>query len=217
MDVWAILTDYDKLALHVPNLVESKITRRLGRGEQGDGQFRCRLFQRGAQKVFGFEFGASVTMDMKEVVIAPSDSLPPKKDTAGSLTNVGERRVMFKCFDSFFFSAFDGEWQVLERIGEYGQLETQLSYIVEVRPKGPVPVAALEWRIKEDVPVNLRAVKRAAMVVGYEGVMAFRPGVRMSSTNSASSAKKRSLKKGLLSDMKVKWYKDETMETYLSD
>lgn len=45
-DVWAILTDYDRLAYHVPNLVESKIMRRQSGGEPGDGSFRCRLFQK---------------------------------------------------------------------------------------------------------------------------------------------------------------------------
>ena len=34
---------------------------------------------------------------------------------------------------------------------------------MDVRPKGPVPVAALEWRIREDVPTNLRAVKAATL------------------------------------------------------
>jgi hypothetical protein len=33
---------------------------------------------------------------------------------------------------------------------------------VGITPKGLVPVPALEWRIREDVPVNLRAVKAAA-------------------------------------------------------
>jgi hypothetical protein len=28
----------------------------------------------------------------------------------------------------------------------------------------------LEWRIREDVPTNLRAVKRAALEVGWDGV-----------------------------------------------
>jgi hypothetical protein len=31
--------------------------------------------------------------------------------------------------------------------------KTKLTYSVLVRPRGPVPVFALEWRIKEDVPV----------------------------------------------------------------
>merc|ERR1711862_991723 len=42
------------------------------------------------------------------------------------------------------------------------------------RPKGPVPVVALEWRIREDVPTNLRAVKKAAIDVGKEGVLKMR-------------------------------------------
>ena len=37
---------------------------------------------------------------------------------------------------------------------------------MDVRPKDAVPVAALEWRIKEDVPVNILAVANAAHVVG---------------------------------------------------
>ena len=54
-----------------------------------------------------------------------------------------------------------------------------VSYTVEVRPKGPVPVAALEWRIQEDVPTNLRAVKKASMEVGAEGVWAKKNGGRI--------------------------------------
>ena len=40
--------------------------------------------------------------------------------------------------------------------------KTKLSYVVNITPKGPVPVPALEWRIREDVPTNLLAVKAAA-------------------------------------------------------
>ena len=36
----------------------------------------------------------------------------------------------------------------------------------DMRPKGAVSVAALEWRIKEDVPVNILAVAKAAQVAG---------------------------------------------------
>ena len=35
-------------------------------------------------------------------------------------------------------------------------------YVVDFIPRGPVPVAALEWRIKEDVPTNMKAVKATA-------------------------------------------------------
>ena len=201
-DVWAILTDYNRLSTHVPNLVESRIERAMGPGAMGDGQFQCRLYQKGAQKIVGFEFGASVTMDMKEIVLA---KLPPPVN--GDISD--ERKITFKCFDSFFFSEFDGEWRVKEqRNKDNGEVETLLSYVVDVRPKGPVPVAPLEWRIREDVPTNLRAVKRAALEVGYDGVMATRGRARAAPAALPFARGAR---------VKVQWYKDETMAAYLSD
>lgn len=208
-DVWAILTDYNRLSIHVPNLVESKIERAAGLGEMGDGQYQCRLYQKGAQKIIGFEFGASVTMDMKEVIMA---RLPPS--THGSVSD--ERKITFKCVDSFFFREFDGEWKVKENINEGGEVETLLSYVVDVRPKGPVPVAALEWRIREDVPTNLRAVKKAALAVGYDGVMATRPN-RVTAALPSTGTGESSLALMEADMVKVQWYKDETMAAYLTD
>lgn len=211
-DVWAILTDYNRLSVHVPNLVESKIERLNGLGVMGDGQFQCRLYQKGAQKIIGFEFGASVTMDMREIV---SSRLP-----AASPSLVHEdRKITFKCVDSFFFKEFDGEWKVQETTRDDGEVETLLSYVVDVRPKGPVPVAALEWRIREDVPTNLRAVKKAALTLGYDGVMATRPNRALVSAVPQQSNKQQASRLALAKDArgKVQWYKDETMEAYLTD
>lgn len=205
-DVWAVLTDYNRLSVHVPNLVESRIERTMSGGEMGDGQYQCRLYQKGAQKIVGFEFGASVTMDMKEIVLATHTAAEhgPIRD---------ERKITFKCFDSFFFNEFDGEWKVKEqRNKDTGAIETLLSYVVDVRPKGPVPVAPLEWRIREDVPTNLRAVKKAALRVGYEGVMATRG---RANNNPAPAGLPAAFPQG--SRVKVQWYKDETMAAYLSD
>jgi hypothetical protein len=205
MDVWNILTDYDRLAIHVPNLKESKITRR-GSGTPGDGQYRCRLFQKGAQKIVGFEFGASVTMEMTERIISET-----------------ERRIAFKCQDSFFFSEFDGEWKVEECVGENGQAETKISYSVLVKPKGPVPVAALEWRIREDVPTNLRAVKLAAAksAGGLEHAVAELPEARnlpVLTLRKDAGASNPSGRKSLIESMRsVHWYKDETMEKYMTE
>lgn len=148
--VWNILTDYDRLAIHVPNLMESRVLRENSGGYPGDGSYKCRLYQVGAQKIIGFDFSASVTMDMSERIIA-SAATPA-------------RRIDFKCVDSQFFSEFDGAWTVKEQVNPAtGEVETLCSYVVDVRPKGPVPVAALEWRIREDVPTNLRAVKAATL------------------------------------------------------
>jgi len=167
-DVWAILTDYDNLATHVPNLVESRrindpssqTWNNVGgtAGNPGDGSYRCRLYQKGAQKIIGFQFGASVTMDMTEQVLSEGN-------------DDEERKIFFKCVDSQFFSTFDGEWSAKTGVDSItGEPITNLNYVVDVRRKGPVPVAALEWRIREDVPTNLREVKRAATTVGSQGV-----------------------------------------------
>lgn len=182
-DVWAILTDYDNLSTHVPNLVASKRvppsvrTRRpVDVGEPGDGSYQCRLYQRGAQKIIGFEFGADVTMDMAESFVV-ADTSGPIAALSDESSTTG-RAIGFKCINSQFFSEFDGEWQVVEMpVNPFtNEPETTLQYTVEVRPKGPVPVGALEWRIREDVPTNLRAVKKAAIEVGHAGVMAMRNG-----------------------------------------
>lgn len=187
MDVWAILTDYDQLSVHVPNLVASRRISDEG-GQAGDGSHKCRLYQRGAQKIIGFEFGADVTMDMTEsiVVAGKTGKSTKSRDTdpnAVSLTGLfpEERRIAFKCVDSQFFSEFDGTWRVVPMPDNpfTGEAETTVSYTVDVRPKGPVPVAALEWRIREDVPTNLRAVKKSATEVGLEGVLAKRNGGRI--------------------------------------
>jgi len=166
-DVWSILTDYDRLSTHVPNLVQSKrVDARSRAGQPGDGSYQCRLYQQGAQKIIGFEFGASVTMDMTERVLM----------NAGAGNDQWEKRgIGFKCVESQFFSEFDGEWMVSEGVSEDGVTPTvRLRYQVDVRPKGPVPVAALEWRIREDVPTNLRAVKKASVETGKRGVMEYR-------------------------------------------
>jgi hypothetical protein len=82
------------------------------------------------------------------------------------------RQVTFKLVDSLMFSAFEGSWTVkyhkrtptIDPITQEVSYKytTSLTYSVFVRPKGPVPVIALEWRIKEDIPTNLLGMKSAA-------------------------------------------------------
>jgi hypothetical protein len=55
------------------------------------------------------------------------------------------------------FSQYSGEFRV-----EPHGAGTRLSFSVDITPRGPVPVMPLEWRIREDVPVNLRGLKAAA-------------------------------------------------------
>ena len=173
-DVWAILTDYDNLSIHVPNLVQSKRVNpsRDEGGMPGDGSYECRLFQKGAQKIVGFEFGASVTMDMTETTRRGGE----------------EKTILFKCVESQFFTEFDGEWKVTSTTDPDDPTvsASRVQYVVDVRPKGPVPVQALEWRIREDVPTNLRAVKAASIDLGQSGVLALRESQRKGRNGSAS-------------------------------
>lgn len=257
-DVWAILTDYDNLAIHVPNLVESK---RVNPGQpalykpqgsvQGDGRYKCRLFQKGAQNIVGFEFAATVTMDMTEKFFMTGN---------GSDAEANDRRIEFKCVESPFFSEFDGTWRATPTTDPddpTGQgAATKLEYVVDVRPRGPVPVAALEWRIREDVPTNLRAVKASAIELGYDGVMELRDKLRRgrdgrvssitTSNNTLNSMRRntsaaagamgraisnaqsnvgnitaaatsqRTKRVGKLAPVRVQWYEDETMASYLN-
>lgn len=204
-DVWSILTDYDRLAIHVPNLMESRIIQKQSPGQAGDGNFRCRLFQKGAQKIIGFDFSASVTMDMAEKIISSVDMLPR------------ERAINFKCVDSQFFKEFDGRWTVKERMSPDGSPETVCSYMVDVRPKGPVPVAALEWRIREDVPTNLRAVKAATLKINSPTTLPLAPSRSSPSipdiqpTRVGQGSRDRTRMVISLSD----WDRDETMGKYL--
>jgi hypothetical protein len=210
-DVWSILTDYDRLSIHVPNLIESKIVQRQSAGKGGDGNFRCRLFQRGAQKIIGFDFSASVTMDMTEQIITAAST----QEENGIVRQ--DRRINFKCVDSQFFSEFDGYWKVKEQIGPDG-LETVCSYVVDVRPKGPVPVAALEWRIREDVPTNLRAVKASALkaVYGMQAGVPI-PAMKYVVGNSAKALKAnfQGRQQAASALLLMDWDRDETMGKYL--
>lgn len=199
-DVWSIITDYNRLALHVPNLVKSYVLPDAGSSYDSSsdsskglsrGQ-KVRIFQEGAQKIVGFDFRASLTMDMTE-----------GSENEGRA--MAEKRILnFKLVESGMFSSFDGNWSIRyharSRVWDIVSREfvfrykTLLTYTVLVKPKGPVPVIALEWRIKEDVPINLMAMKTAAESVTSKG----RP--------QAVSAE---------TDLRTEWGADETLGMYL--
>jgi len=190
--IWSILTDYDNLSVHVPNLVESRVISNGGRRRRSTP----RVYQRGAQRIFGFEFGADVTMDMTEHVHLLASSSSPV-DNEGMLKQCV---IDFKCVDSQFFSEFDGSWIVEEYKDDNGMAAsspdgepiTMVRYVVDVRPKGPVPVAALEWRIKEDVPVNILAVSKAATAAMARDQQQRNQNQRRSLVDTVSQAASRS-------------------------
>ena len=56
--IWNILTDYDHLSNHIPNLVSSQVIERKGN--------RVQLKQVGAQKLMGLSFSAQVQLELVE-------------------------------------------------------------------------------------------------------------------------------------------------------
>lgn len=132
--VWSVLSDYSRLADYIPNLALSRL-----RPHPHGG---IRLEQCGVQKILGFKFKAAVTMDMKEV--------GPTSDTS--------RAIDFNLVESRDFQVFEGTW--LMEAAPDGSEKTSLQYRVTIVPRGLVPVKAIEWRIGEDIPGNMNAVKR---------------------------------------------------------
>lgn len=202
-DCWSILTDYNRLSVHVPNLKESRVVRENNRGwtaSPGDGSYMCQLYQVGAQKIIGFDFSASVTMDMREELLSESTS--------------NARKIHFKCADSQFFSTFDGSWTVEEQENPAtGEKEVVCSYDVLVKPKGPVPVAALEWRIREDVPTNLRAVKAATLKKVETSSRQAAPSNEIKTVPLPVSVARKETRQ--LAAVDVDWERGETMAKYL--
>ena len=56
--IWSVLTDYDQLSEHIPNLVSSKVIARNGN--------RIHLKQVGAQTLMGLRFSAQVQLELVE-------------------------------------------------------------------------------------------------------------------------------------------------------
>jgi len=127
--VWDLLTDYEHLADFIPNLAVSKL--------RYHPQGGIRLEQEGFQAVLGFRFRASVTLDMYE---SYSDD---------------KAEIGFSLAESQDFDVFEGSWLMYP----WKRSWTHLIYQVTVQPKRFVPVQAVEWRIREDVPANLRSIK----------------------------------------------------------
>jgi Polyketide cyclase / dehydrase and lipid transport len=132
--VWDVLSDYESLADYIPNLAMSD------RRPHPAGPSAIRLEQCGVQSILGFEFRASVTMDMVEINASCERS----------------RAIDFTLVHSRDFREFFGTW----RIEALPEEKCALYYTVTIVPKGLVPVKAIEWRIGEDVPQNIDAVKR---------------------------------------------------------
>ncbi|XP_040378572.1 uncharacterized protein LOC102700516 [Oryza brachyantha] len=128
--VWRVITDYERLADFIPNLVHSG---RIPCPHQG----RIWLEQRGLQQALYWHIEARVVLDLQEVPDA-----------------VTGRELHFSLVDGDF-KKFEGKWSI--RSGPRSS-SAILLYEVNVIPRFNFPAIFLERIIRSDLPVNLRAL-----------------------------------------------------------
>ncbi|KAG8373666.1 hypothetical protein BUALT_Bualt11G0048200 [Buddleja alternifolia] len=129
--VWNALTDYERLADFIPNLVSSG---RIPCPHPG----RIWLEQRGLQRALYWHIEARVVLDLQEFPI-----------------NENDRELHFSMVDGDF-KKFEGKWSVKSREGS--PCLTTLGYEVNVIPRFNFPAIFLERIIRSDLPVNLQAL-----------------------------------------------------------
>ncbi|KAL5754182.1 hypothetical protein ACOSP7_022402 [Xanthoceras sorbifolium] len=138
--VWNALTDYERLADFIPNLVCSG---RIPCPHPG----RIWLEQRGLQRALYWHIEARVVLDLQEFQ-----------------NSVNDRELHFSMVDGDF-KKFEGKWSI--KSGP-SFATTTLSYEVNVIPRFNFPAIFLERIIRSDLPVNLRALASRAERT-YEG------------------------------------------------
>jgi len=187
--VWATLTNYERLADVVPNLVSNKVVSRCENG--------ARLEQVGAAELApGITFKAKTTLDVATYI----DGLPAEMeanhlgeeselgldwgDTAGSAAVREYGSALPLTYDIFprpyclgklprrdvtmqgvaglgDFRHYQGVWRLQELPGcaPDGSSAMRLTYSVELSPRAWVPVALLEGRIAAALGENLKAIR----------------------------------------------------------
>ncbi|KAJ0111168.1 hypothetical protein Patl1_00753 [Pistacia atlantica] len=158
--VWNILTDYEKLVDLIPGLAVSELV------EKKDNF--ARLYQIGQQNLpFGLKFNAKGVLDCYEKHL---ENLPSGK----------KRDIEFKMIEGDF-QFFEGKWSLEQCSGgkskesssSLGQeLQTTLSYLVDVKPKLWLPVRLVEGRLCNEIKSNLTCIREAAQKVINEALNA---------------------------------------------
>ncbi|KAG6495229.1 hypothetical protein ZIOFF_043023 [Zingiber officinale] len=148
--VWSVLTDYERLADFIPNLIYSE---RIPCPHKG----RIWLEQRGLQRALYWHIEARVVLDLQEFPNSLHLALLNSKSISGlpiSSCRANGSELHFSMVDGDF-NKFEGKWTV--KAGPRSSMAT-LSYEVTVVPRFNFPTIFLERIIRSDLPVNLRAI-----------------------------------------------------------
>eukprot|EP00747_Dinoflagellata_sp_TGD_P073117 gnl/TRDRNA2_/TRDRNA2_157760_c1_seq1.p1 gnl/TRDRNA2_/TRDRNA2_157760_c1~~gnl/TRDRNA2_/TRDRNA2_157760_c1_seq1.p1 ORF type:complete len:380 (-),score=47.12 gnl/TRDRNA2_/TRDRNA2_157760_c1_seq1:30-1169(-) len=182
--VWEVLTDYDNLQKVIPNLVESKV---LERDEQGGARMEQ---IGSATVLPGIRFTAKMVVEVKvfyednplpeqqiadhlgrnagsDDVRAFDAKLPlvrgvfPRPFAISSLPH----RDITMANDNKApgdFEHYQGVWrlQTLPNCGPDGEDACRVTYAVEIKPSGWLPVKLIERRIASDLEANLVALRK---------------------------------------------------------
>ncbi|MED6131059.1 hypothetical protein PIB30_006383 [Stylosanthes scabra] len=142
--VWSILTDYERLADFIPSLAVSQLLQK--------GENYARLLQIGQQDLaFGIKFNAKGIVDCYEKELE-------------TLVSSIKRDIEFKMIEGDF-KVFEGKWSILQfnngscEESQVQEVNTTLSYIVDIKPKLWLPVHLIEGRLCNEIKRNLVAVR----------------------------------------------------------
>ncbi|KAK9167579.1 hypothetical protein Scep_002770 [Stephania cephalantha] len=180
--VWTAITDYERLADYVPNLVSSG---RIPCPHPG----RIWLEQRGLQRGLYWHIEARVVLDLQEF----------EDSTNG-------RELHFSMVDGDF-KKFEGKWSI--KSGKRSSTAI-LSYEVNVIPRFNFPAIFLERIIRSDLPVNLQAlacraerdfeVKQKAIALGNASTATSKPAIASPYVQLADCSEKDKLLQGDIVD-----------------
>lgn len=135
--IWQVLTDYDRLAEFIPNLVESRVI--------GHENGRKLVRQVGSQKLLFAKFSATVVLAVEEIF---------------------PEQLRFQKVEGDFL-IFEGFWDLSVRVsGTESFLPTQqtlLTYHLQVKPPRRMPIGMVERRIRQDLAVNLQAIRERSL------------------------------------------------------
>ncbi|CAL0300176.1 unnamed protein product [Lupinus luteus] len=152
--IWSILTDYERLSDFIPGLAVSQLI------QKGDRYARLlqkteEIEQIGQQNLaFGIKFNAKGVVDCfeKELETLPSGM---------------KRDIEFKMVEGDF-QIFEGKWSILQQFNigsceESQEVNTTLSYILDVKPKLWLPVHLIEGRLCNEIKKNLTSIRKEAL------------------------------------------------------
>jgi len=185
-EVWSILTDYENLHRVVPSLVTNEVLEKKPTGGARIHQIGA------AKVLPGVKFKASMTLDVDvylEDNPLPEEKIATHVDIDTSSEEVREKGSRLPLRRGVFprpfaetslpkrditmvnvegapgdFDHYQGVWRVqpLETCAPDGEQYARLTYAVEIKPKGLLPVQLIERRIAADLKVNLMAIRTVA-------------------------------------------------------